>query len=116
MPGRLKASARRPRDFSRQGGDVWINVVGTTGGSIGLNGKATTATGVVNHMTEEHRSATPEESDLPEGVVLDPICGMQVRLGPKAIALEHDGTTVGFCAVGCRDAYAQNEGLVPNAS
>ncbi|WP_165984573.1 hypothetical protein [Streptomyces sp. YIM 98790] len=102
--------------ISREGGDVWINVVGIADGSIGLNGRAATATGVVNYMTEEYRSGTPEESDLPEGVVLDPICGMQVRLGPKAITLEHDGTTVGFCAIACRDAYAQNRGLAADAS
>lgn len=58
-------------------------------------------------MTEEYRSATPESSDLPDGMVLDPICGMRVRLGPRPITLDHDGTTVGFCWTGCRSAYAQ---------
>ena len=94
---------------------MWVNVVGIADGSIGLNGKATTAAGVVNYMTEEYRAAAHAETDLPYGVVIDPICGMQVRLGPSAITLDHDGTTIGFCAAGCRDAYAQNEGLVPNA-
>lgn len=94
---------------------MWVNVVGIADGSIGLNGKATTAAGVVNYMTEEYRAAAHAETDLPYGVVIDPICGMQVRPGPSAITLDHDGTTIGFCAAGCRDAYAQNEGLVPNA-
>jgi YHS domain-containing protein len=89
---------------------VWINVVGVADGSIGLNGKATTAAGVVNYMTEEYRAAPRVPVEVPDGVVIDPICGMRVRLGPRAITLDHDGTTVGFCATGCRDAYAENEG------
>ncbi|WP_433281633.1 hypothetical protein ACQPZA_15330 [Pseudonocardia xinjiangensis] len=115
--GVVRAALRR-RDnqhgVSREGGDVWVNVVGIADGSIGLNGKATTAAGVLNYMTEEYRAAAPAQTDLPDGVVVDPICGMQVRLGPKAITLDHNGTTIGFCATGCRDAYTQNEGLVPN--
>lgn len=115
--GVVRAALKRQdnqRGIAREGGDVWINVVGIADGSIGLNGKATTATGVVNYMTEEYRATAPTEDDLPDGVVIDPICGMQVRLGPNAITLDHDGTTIGFCATGCRDAYAQNQGLVPN--
>lgn len=105
----LRQDARR--SLTRDGGDVWINVVGIADGSIGLNGKPTTAAGVVNYMTEEYRAASRTTTDLPDGVVIDPICGMRVRLGRDAITLDHDGTTVGFCAIGCRDAYAENEGI-----
>jgi YHS domain-containing protein len=115
--GVVRAALRRldnRRGISREGGDVWINVIGVADGSIGLNGKVTTAAGVVNYMTEEYRATPRVPVEVPDGVVIDPICGMQVRLGPRAITLDHDGTTVGFCATGCRDAYAENEGLVPD--
>lgn len=100
---------------TRTGGDVWINVVGIDDGSIGLNGKPSTADDVVLYMTEEYR-ANASEDDLPDGVVVDPICGMYVRLGPEAITLDHDGTVVGFCAQGCRSAYAREHGIEQSTS
>lgn len=112
--GVVRAALRRQdnrRGFTRDGGDVWINVVGIADGSIGLNGKPTTAAGVVNYMTEEYRVTQAARPDLPDGVVIDPICGMRVHLAPDAITLDHDGETIGFCATGCRDAYAENEGI-----
>ncbi|NYE71234.1 YHS domain-containing protein [Microlunatus parietis] len=36
---------------------------------------------------------------------------MLVRLGPRAITLDHDGVTYGFCAENCRDAYARRNSL-----
>lgn len=111
----------RKHGFVRPGGDVWINVLGVADGSIGLNGKPTTATGVVAYMTEDYRASTestsaesvsaertPDEA-LPEGVVIDPVCGMRVRLGPGAITLERENGTVGFCATGCRETYLERE-------
>jgi YHS domain-containing protein len=63
-------------------------------------------------MTEEFRARSePDDVDLPEGVALDPMCGMRVRLGPSAITLEHDGETKAFCAAACRAAYARQHGL-----
>jgi YHS domain-containing protein len=105
----------RKRGLSRAGGDVWINVLGVADGSIGLNGKPTTATGVVAYMTEEFRASEQAEpaEGLTEGVLIDPVCGMRVRLGPDAITLDRDGTTLGFCATGCRDVYLDNEQPAP---
>lgn len=97
--------------FVRQGGDVWVNVVGVADGSIGLNGTATDAIGVVNYMTEGYRAAQPAAQALPEGVVLDPICGMRVRLGPRAVTLQHGENVLGFCSSGCRAAYADEHRL-----
>ena len=97
--------------WHRPGGDLWINTVGIADGSLGLDGTASTADEVVSYMTEEFRSAVPDGAELPDGVVIDPMCGMQVRLGPRAITLEHDGTTLGFCAHACRSAYAHQEGI-----
>lgn len=104
-----------PGDRTRHGGDIWINVIGVRDGSIGLNGNASTAEDVLMYMTEEHRR-NPTVVDLPEGVVADPICGMQVQLGPDALTLEHDGTVVGFCSKGCRATYARQHGIRVNAA
>jgi YHS domain-containing protein len=49
--------------------------------------------------------------ELADGVVIDPVCGMKVRLGPHAITIQHEGTTIGFCATGCRDVYAEDHDL-----
>lgn len=85
--------------------------MGVADGSIGLNGAATDAIGVVNYMTEGYRAAQPAAPTLPDGVVLDPICGMRVRLGPRAITLPHGENVLGFCSSGCRAAYADEHQL-----
>lgn len=112
--GVIRAAIRRydaGRGYSRDGGDVWINTVGILDGSIGLNGTASTADDVLAYMTEEFRAREPESVDVPDDVVIDPICGMHVRLVPKAITLDHDGQVIGFCSLGCRAAYARQHGL-----
>lgn len=113
--GAVRAGVRRlDRDhgWTRPGGHLWINLVGIADGSIGLNGSPASADDLTSWMTEEfrarHRAA---EADLPEGVVIDPMCGMRVTLGRGAITLAHDGMTLGFCAASCRRAYAKEHGL-----
>lgn len=103
----------RSRGWERDASSLWVNVVGIASGSIGLGGKARTSDDVVAYMTAEFRARhEPEESaDLPDGVVIDPMCGMRVRLDAEAITLEHDGRTLGFCAAACRAAYAREHGL-----
>lgn len=88
---------------------TWINVVGVHEGSIGMNGRPTTSTDIVRHLTQDARP--PEATDLPDGVVIDPVCGMRVHLGPHTVTLEHDGRILGFCATGCRNVYAADHGL-----
>ena len=97
----------RSHGWERTDSSLWINVAGISSGSIGLGGKAQTADDVVAYMTAEFRARRePAESpDLPEGVVIDPMCGMHVRLDAGAFTLEHDGRTLGFCAAACRAAY-----------
>lgn len=97
--------------FTREPGELWVNVVGIADGSIGFNGSATDAIGVVNYMTEQYRAKAPEDRQLPDGVVLDPNCGMRVRLGPRAITLRHGEEVLGFCSAGCRAAYAEQHHL-----
>ena len=38
----------------------------------------------------------------------DPICGMEVEPSEAAATYEHQGTTYYFCAVGCKDKFAQD--------
>lgn len=102
----------RTHDWRRAAGSLWVNVVGILDGSIGMDGKPSTADEVVGQMTEEFRARfDPDDADVAEGVVIDPMCGMHVRLGRDAIVLEHDGRTIGFCAAACRTAYAREHGL-----
>lgn len=103
--------------WQRTGGDLWINMVGVADGSIGLNGKPSTANDVVTYLTEDFREALSEgRIEVPDGVLVDPMCGMYVRPGRGAITLEHDGETFAFCAPGCRDAYANLHGIPASAA
>jgi YHS domain-containing protein len=103
----------RAHEWQREEGDLWVNIVGIADGSIGMDGKPSTADQVVGHMTAAFRAQdeAEERADLPDGVVIDPMCGMHVRLVSGALTLEHDGRTFGFCAAACRAAYAREHGL-----
>lgn len=115
LAGALRTGVRRiDRDhgWTRPGGHLWINLVGIEDGSIGLDGKPVSADRLVSWMTEEFRARQREgDVDLPDGVVVDPMCGMHVTLGRDAITLEHAGETLAFCAAPCRSAYAKEHGL-----
>ncbi|GAA1214857.1 hypothetical protein [Prauserella alba] len=94
--------------WQRPDGWLWINLVGVADGSIGLDGKAMTADGVVAEMSREFRSDLDAgKVEVPDGMLLDPMCGMLVKDRAQAIALEHDGTRYGFCAHSCRDAFVR---------
>ena len=38
----------------------------------------------------------------------DPICGMDVKEGEAAATYEYKGKTYYFCAVGCKEKFAQD--------
>lgn len=102
------------RGWERRGGDLWVNLTGVLDRSIGLNGRPATAADLVAYVTEEFRAsgeAAAAAEHLPAGMLLDPVCGMQVRASATALTLEHDGQTHGFCSRGCRAAYAEEHGL-----
>lgn len=88
---------------------VWINVVGVHDGSIGMNGKRASSTDIVRFLT--HGITPPDATGLPEGLLIDPVCGMQVRLGKNTITIDHDGKTLAFCATGCRKVYAEDHNI-----
>ncbi|NNC13948.1 hypothetical protein HII28_18965 [Planctomonas sp. JC2975] len=89
---------------------VWINVFGVAEGSIGMGGRPSSSTDIVRYLTEE--VVVPGEQSLGDGVYVDPVCGMHVRVGDGAVTLDDHDTLVAFCATGCRDVYAEDHGLV----
>ncbi|MGY0501413.1 hypothetical protein ACWZHB_23240 [Nocardia sp. FBN12] len=115
MMGTVRAAigrVDRARGWTRDVGDLWINVVGIANRRIGMNGKATDSDGVMAELTAEFQALLASgEYTVPEGKLLDPICGMTVTAGKSAITLDHDGKTIGFCAIGCRDTYARRHDL-----
>ncbi len=37
--------------------------------------------------------------------VKDPVCGMEIDSEAAAATSEHEGTTIYFCAVGCKESF-----------
>ncbi|BDH58014.1 hypothetical protein [Tsukamurella sp. PLM1] len=114
--GVVRAAVRRldhERGWDRDLGSLWVRVDGVPDGCIGLDGKPATAADVLDFLTEVYRASVADgrAPEVPDGKLLDPTCGMFVTDAPGVIALEHDGVRVGFCAQGCRDAYAREHGL-----
>ncbi|WP_280275879.1 hypothetical protein [Nocardia wallacei] len=114
--GIVRAAVNRldgARGWERDLGSLWVRVDGIPDGSIGLDGKAVTAAGVLDFLTEVYRAAAAAgaAAKVPEGKLLDPICGMLVPDTQQAITLDHDGVRVGFCAAGCREAYAREHAI-----
>lgn len=116
MIGTIRAAIRRvdtEHGWSREPGSLWILVNGVPDGSIGMDGKSSTADDVLHALTADYQAAVREgrNEPIPDGRLVDPMCGMLVRAGPHAITIEHDGETIGFCAVACRDAYIRQHSL-----
>ena len=58
-------------------------------------------------VTARRRPAVPSApgpARAPE-TATDPVCGMQVAVGPGTPVAEHAGRRVAFCSEGCRDAF-----------
>jgi xanthine dehydrogenase accessory factor len=52
--------------------------------------------------------STSDEAAPAPAEVLDPVCGMTVRVDPANHPYEHDGVTYHFCCPGCRAAFAKD--------
>lgn len=108
--GLLRTAVRRlddDRSWERARGSLWVRVDGVPDGGFGLDGFPATADDVLDFLTEDFREAQANGmvAPAPAGKLIDPICGMTVHDGRGSIIVEHDGSRVGFCAPGCRDAY-----------
>lgn len=44
--------------------------------------------------------------------VTDPVCGMQVRLGPDTPSVEYEGVVYGFCCMGCATRFVEDPAAV----
>ena len=44
----------------------------------------------------------------PDGVAIDPVCGMSVVIEGSAQTAEHEGTTYHFCGKGCRLEFEED--------
>lgn len=116
MIGMVRAAIRRvdtEHGWTRDPGSLWVIVHGVPDGSIGMDGKSSTADDVLHALTADYQAAVRagREEPVPDGRLVDPMCGMLVRRGPRAITIEHKGETIGFCALGCRDAYVRQHSL-----
>ncbi|APX32143.1 hypothetical protein BH708_04730 [Brachybacterium sp. P6-10-X1] len=116
MIGAVKAALRRVdtrHGWQREPGSLWVLINGVPDGSIGMDGASSTADDVLDALISDYRAAVENgrNDPVPDGHLVDPICGMLVRRGPRALTIETDGETLGFCALGCRDAYARRHAL-----
>jgi xanthine dehydrogenase accessory factor len=50
----------------------------------------------------------PAEAPPPPAEVIDPVCGMTVRVDPANHPFEHEGVTYYFCCAGCRKSFAKD--------
>lgn len=46
-----------------------------------------------------------ETATAVDAIAIDPVCGMTVAALPSSLQVQHDGTTVYFCAAGCRTVF-----------
>ncbi len=56
-----------------------------------------------DELTRTAQRPTPKGA--PAGTVIDPVCGMEVKLAPGALMLDHDGRTYGFCSAHCLEKF-----------
>jgi xanthine dehydrogenase accessory factor len=71
---------------------------------IGARTAAEIALSVLAELVAVRRAVRAEPAPEP-ATAIDPVCGMSVAMVPSSLSAEVDGTTVWFCAAGCRKAY-----------
>ena len=54
---------------------------------------------------QPHAAEVVEPATAVEAIAIDPVCGMTVAALPSSLQVQHNGTTVYFCAAGCRTAF-----------
>jgi P-type Cu+ transporter len=56
-------------------------------------------------MTALAPAPSPQTFTTPDGLVIDPVCGMREKPGVWPTTAVHDNTTYHFCATGCRTKF-----------
>ncbi|GAA4528850.1 hypothetical protein [Nonomuraea ferruginea] len=85
------------------GGDAIVHVFGVPQGGYGIEGRVRRSSDVLT-MIEDAKREAPAEA--PPGTYVDPVCGATVAK-EKAVTLELDGHTYGFCCPHCRGHFAK---------
>jgi len=85
-----------------------VQIVGLREHSVGTLGRVTTSADITRLMTAGHQVDT---SEAPEGMAIDPVCGMAVDLATATITLTHEGTIYAFCAPVCRKVFAEDHAI-----
>lgn len=80
---------------------VEVHVIGVPEGGYGVFGRVVGESALLD-MISQAKTGTPAAGD--PGVLIDPVCGMTVS--DMVTTLEHEGTTYGFCSLGCRRHFA----------
>jgi YHS domain-containing protein len=84
-----------------------VQIVGLREHAMGMLGRPVTSTEVTRFMTRGFR-ASGEAPDVPDGVAVDPVCGMRVEWATARFTLTRDGVDYAFCAPTCRKVFAED--------
>lgn len=80
-----------------------VNVISLPEGGYGLRGRVRRSSDFLA-LIEEVK--TGSAAHVPDGMVVDPVCGATVPL-EEAVILERDGQTHGFCCTHCRGHFVR---------
>jgi xanthine dehydrogenase accessory factor len=73
---------------------------------IGAETPAEIALAILAEIVALRRSGDADADELPAGVAIDPVCGMEVAVSPASLQLDLEGERFYFCGEGCRDKFA----------
>jgi xanthine dehydrogenase accessory factor len=73
---------------------------------IGAETPAEIALAILAEIVALRRSGDAGADDVPVGVAIDPVCGMEVAISPASLQVDLDGERFYFCGEGCRDKFA----------
>ncbi|GLX07556.1 YHS domain-containing protein [Microbispora sp. NBRC 16548] len=80
-----------------------VNVISLPEGGYGLRGRVRRSSDFLALIEE---AKTGSAAHVPDGMVVDPVCGATVPL-EEAVILERDGQTYGFCCTHCRGHFVR---------
>ncbi len=60
----------------------------------------------MGHVHSDHSSPPTDQAVSAAGTVIDPVCGMTVKLGAGKPSFDHEGETYHFCGARCRERFA----------
>lgn len=80
-----------------------VNVISLPEGGYGLRGRVRRSSDFLALIEE---AKTGSAAHVPDGMVVDPVCGATVPL-EEAVILERDGQRYGFCCTHCRGHFVR---------